>query len=48
VNSKEVRIGEGDLGVAGVRGVCNGEGIEKGESALVDAEVDDREAGACL
>jgi hypothetical protein len=49
VNSKEVGMGEGDLGVAEVRGVCDGEGIEKGESGWVDADVDEREVdGVCL
>lgn len=50
MNSKEVGIGDGELGVAEVRGVCDGEGIEKGESdfKLVDAEVDEREVGVCM
>ena len=50
VNSKEVGNGEGDLGVAEVGGVCDGEPerIEKGESGLVDPDVDEREVGVCL
>jgi hypothetical protein len=51
VNSKEVGIGDGELGVAEVRGVsdASGEGIEKGESGfkLVDADVDEREVEVC-
>lgn len=39
-------MGEGKLGVAEVRGVCDREGVvvvEKGESSMVDADVDERE-----
>jgi hypothetical protein len=43
-NSKEVGMGEGDLGVAGVRGVCDGEDVKKGESGRLDADAEEREA----
>ena len=41
-------MGEGDLGVAGVRGVEGVVVMENGESNSDEADVDEREAEVCL
>ena len=41
-------MGEGDLGVAGVRGVEGVVVMDNGESNSVEADVDEREVEVCL